>query len=293
MDYLQDEDTRPVMFPAYRAYTAARTAINDSTLGLVVAAGLGQERLSGAQDATLLASAFPSLPHVQRMNQSVGNVRRLLADADFTISQIAIPYIFSVYGVFLADAVGLLQGMGIEEDGHEPDDTHLPVLHERFENATEKLLPTRELALFDLIRTVRNRIAHQAGTPGSKLGSRWRNLPAAAREEWLRLAGRPITDLLEGSGKSMDLGLGELFATLAVTHRLAHRVNAGLAESLDGEAWAELVVDDYRELWPGRYRDHIRRAKRVHGFARHKYAPLGLTFAQIEEALKRVGGSTN
>jgi hypothetical protein len=118
-------------------------------------------------------------------------------------------------------------------------------------------------------------------------------MAAATREEWLRLAGRPITDILGGSSKPMDLGLGELFATLAVTHRLAHRVNAGLAESVDDEVWAELVVLDYRELWPKRYRDHARRAKRIYGFARHYYAPLGLTFGQIEEALERVGGSTD
>jgi len=116
---------------------------------------------------------------------------------------------------------------------------------------------------------------------------------AEAREEWLRIAGRPITDLLGDTSRPMDLGLGELFGTLAVTHRLAHRVNAGLAERVDDEVWADLVVVDYRELWPKRYRDHARRAQRIHGFARHNYAPLGLTPDQIEEALKRVGGSTD
>jgi hypothetical protein len=289
----QDDDTKPVRFPAYRSYAEARIAINDSLMALVVGAGLAREKLPEDRDATLLASAFPSLPHVQRMNQSIGEVESLLSGADVTVARIAIPYIFSVYGVYLADAIGLLQGVGADEDGHEPDDTHLSVLHERFESATGIMLPERELALFELIRTIRNRLAHQAGTPGSKLGSRWRNMPKAAREEWLRVAGRPITDLLVEASTPMDLGLGELFATLAVTHRLAHRVNAGLAESVADEMWAELVVVDYRELWPQRYRDPARRVKRIHGFARHSYAPLGLSSDQIEEALKRVGGSTN
>lgn len=285
MSSLQDADTKPVMFPAYRSYVEARTVINDRLMSLVVGAELARGGLSGGNEAELLAKAFPSLPHVGRMNQSVGEVKRMLAEAELTISRIAIPYIFSVYGVYLADAVVLLQGVGMDEDGHEPDDTHLSVLHGRFEDATGGSLPARELSLFELIRTVRNRIAHQAGTPGSKLASRWRGMSAEAQEEWLRLAGRPITDLVGDPSRPMDLGLGELIATLAVTHRLAHRVNAGLAESVDRDVWAEVVVADYRELWPNQYREPARRVRRIHGYARHSYAPLGLTSDQIEAVL--------
>jgi hypothetical protein len=46
-----------------------------------------------------LASAFPSLPQIQRMISLSARWGSLLAEADGTVARIAIPCIFSVYGV--------------------------------------------------------------------------------------------------------------------------------------------------------------------------------------------------
>jgi hypothetical protein len=41
----QPDDTRPVLFAAYRSYREARKTINDDLMALVVAAGVADDRL--------------------------------------------------------------------------------------------------------------------------------------------------------------------------------------------------------------------------------------------------------
>lgn len=285
---IQPGDSQPVRFPAFRSYLAAREMINDELMALVVGAGIAAEALVSAPDETLLPELRPDVPDVQRMNQPIADVRALWGRASPTIARTAIPYILSVYGVFLADAVGLLHEVGLDADQHEPDDTYVSKLHDRLAAATGVELPTRDLALYEVIRVVRNRLVHQAGTPGSKLRSLWSRLSPDAKTEWIRVAGRPLTESIVAPQTPLDLGLGELHATLAVTHRLAHRVSAGLIVSVAPEVWADILVADYQELWPRRYGNRTQRLRRLKGYARHSYGALNLTDLSIEEAIRRV-----
>ena len=285
---VQPGDSQPVLFPAFRSYLAAREMINDELMALVVGAGVAGASLADAPDRTLLPELAPNVAYVQRMNQPIADVRALWDRAAPAITRTAIPYILSVYGVFLADAIGLLHEIGRDADRHEPDDTYLQELHSRFAGAAAVQLPTRDLALFEVIRVVRNRLVHQAGTPGSKLRPLWSHLPQDAKEEWIRIAGRPLTESIVEPQSALDLRLGELNATLAVTHRLAHRVNAGLVTSVAPEVWADMLVADYRELWPRRYGNREQCLRRLSGYARHSYGALNLDDLVLEEAMLRV-----
>jgi len=285
---IQDGDSRPVLFPAFRSYLSARETINDELMALVVAAGVASQAMADSAQETLLPELAPTVPEVQRLNHTVERARALWSRAPSAVARTAIPYVLSVYGVYLADAVGLLQGLDYDEDPHEPDDTHLHVLHERIEAATGVQLPAREIALFGLIQIVRNRLAHQAGTPGSKLRGQWSQLAPEAKEEWTRIAGRPIPDAMLGAESPLALGIGELNAALAVTHRLAHRVNAGLAATVPAETWAEIIVLDYRELWPRRYGNQTERVRRLRGYAKHFYSSLPITEHDLQEVARRV-----
>lgn len=285
---VQDGDSQPVHFPAFRSYLRARETINDELMALVVAAGVASDATAESAQDTLLPELVPSVPEVQRLNHTVARARALWGNAPSAVTRTAIPYVLSVYGVYLADAVGLLHGLDQDQDPHEPDDTYLHALHERIESATGTTLPAREIALFELIQLVRNRLAHQAGTPGSKLRTKWSQLSTDAKEEWIRIAGRPILDAVIDTHTPIDLQTGELHAVLAVTHRLAHRVNAALAASVATETWAEIVVRDYRELWPRRYGNETERPRRLRGYAQHSYSPLHLTEHDLTEAAGRV-----
>ena len=70
----------------------------------------------------------------------------------------------------------------------------------------------------------------------------------------------------------MALGVGEINATLAVTHRLADRVNRWLAEKVDRHMWALTIVNDYRDLHPRRFADPRQQISLV-GFARASTTP--------------------
>lgn len=285
---MQQDDSRPVLFPAFRSYLLARETINDELMALVVGAGIASTTMSDRSQETLLPELVPDVPEVQRLNQTVRRARALWDRAPSAVTRTAIPYVLSVYGVYLADAVGLLQGLDYDHDPHEPDGTYLHVLHGRIETATGTPLPAREIALFELIQIVRNRLAHQGGTPGSRLAGKWRQLTADAKEEWIRIADRPILDAVLDPNSPLDLGIGELNATLAVTHRLAHRVNTGLVTSVPADKWAEMLVRDYRERWPRRYGSGSQRLRRLRGYARHSYSPIQIADQDLEDAAARV-----
>ena len=206
---MQRDDSRPVLFPAFRSYLRARETINDELMALVVGAGIASTTMSGSSQDTLLPELAPDVPEVQRLNQTVARARALWSRAPSAVARTAIPYVLSVYGVYLADAVGLLQGLDYDQDSHEPDGTYLHRLHDRIETATGTPLPVRDIALFELIQIVRNRLAHQGGTPGSKLAGKWRQLAGDAKDEWIRIADRPILDAVLDPNTPLDLGIGE------------------------------------------------------------------------------------
>lgn len=281
----QEGDSKPVKSPAFRAYVQARTLVNNDLMALLVGAGVAVESLEKQPQNVLLPQLMPRVPHVNRMNQRVSEVVVILDRAELTLVRTAIPYVLSVYGTYLADAVGLLQDAGLDKDSHEPDGTFLRVLHERYEVATGEALPARELAVFKLVSAVRNRLVHQAGTPGSRLSSGWKELGSEAQAEWQRVADRPLTACFAtGRQAPMNLGLGELNVVLAVTHRLSHRLNDGLARHVGRDTWARLAAADYDDHFPRRNRDKCEGLARLYGFARMNYGPLELTEEELERA---------
>lgn len=289
MSYAHPDDTRAVRFPAYRSYLEVRTLANDNFMALLAGSEIAREALAAADPNALLPQAFPLAVTAPRMNQPVAQVDRLLADASTVIARVAIPQVLTVYAVYLSDSINLLRDLGLDEDPHDPEETHLRVLHSRIEGSTEGTLPKADIELFELLRVVRNRLEHQGGTPGSKLDPRWKQASAEAKAEWCRLAQRPFSDVIpRPATKPMQLGLGELIATLAITHRLAHRVNAILVEHVAEDVWADTVVEDYGDLNRRKARDPNRSLRRVKGLARRWYQPLGLTDEALEEVLKRV-----
>ena len=84
----------------------------------------------------------------------------------------------------------------------------------------------------------------------------------------------------------MQLEARDLIPTLAVTKRLSKAINGQLSGVLSRELWAALVVEDYREIEPDRYRDRGKRLRRVSGLARHLYGDLGLTAEELETAIR-------
>jgi hypothetical protein len=285
-----------VRFPGYRRYKAGLVAANDAMMALLIGARLGEHSLSNsaASPGTHLPQIYGEIPGIERVNRTVADAARLLAEAEHHLASMGIPYVLGVHAAFVADATTLLREDG-QDDAATPrsiawrqDVSMIPLaeLHDYFAERTGTPLPTNLLDLFSLARRIRNRIVHFAGNAGPRLQGEYRQLPRETRNSWERVAGRPLTVSPEGQ---LQLSAGELIAVLAFTRGLASSVNDALAESLSRPYWLGVIIDDYRTTSPQRFGEKSQRVRRISGFARTLYRPLGITSTEVERALEEEG----
>lgn len=187
-----------VKFPAYRDFDAARIAANDAMMSLLIGARLGEHDLatSAAAPDTRLPILFGQIPSIDRVNRSVGDAARLLAAAEGHLARMAIPYALAVHGAFVARAIEMLRGDGLDNQSAgwtnrwraDVNDIPLSIVHEYLEERAGDTLPRGLLDMFHLARRIRNRVIHHAARAGSRLPTDYRNLPAPVRSSWERLA---------------------------------------------------------------------------------------------------------
>lgn len=228
-----------VKFPAYRDFDAARIAANDAMMALLIGARLGEHDLmtSAASPETRLPTLFGQVEGIRRVNRTIGDAAGLLAQAEGHLAQMAIPYALAVHGAFLARTVRMLRRDGRDSQSApwtyqwraDANDVPLSVVHEYVEERSGRHLTRSLLEMFHLARRVRNRVIHHGSRAGSRLPTHYRDLPAAVRGSWERLAGRPITVQPDGQ---LKLAEGEIIAVLATSRRLADEVSELLAATL-------------------------------------------------------------
>jgi hypothetical protein len=262
-----------VRYPAYRRYSAARIAVNDAMMALLIGARLGEHTLANtaASAEAMLPDLFGRIEGIARLNRTVGDAAQLLADAEEHLVYMAIPYALSIHGSFIAASARMLRDTGHDEPG-------------RVERCRLLLDPTL-LRLFHLSRRIRNRIIHFSGDVGPRLLSEYRQLPKPARDSWEQLANRPLTETVVG--QRFALREGELIAVLATTRHLAQEVSSLLAHTIERQAWADIAVRDYRQSNPQKFGERDRRVRRVKGFADRFYRPLNLTLEEIADGCAR------
>src|SRR6266496_2979500 len=273
-----------VKFPACRRYKAARVAASDSLMALLIGARLGEHALSTspADPSARLPELFGRIPGIDRVNRTVTDAARLLADAEHHLASMGVPYVLGVQGAFVGETITMLRE-DREDDASatrsipwraDPNDVPLSEIHEYVAERCGRALPAESLQIFHLARRIRNRIVHFAGAAGSRLPGEYRSLPVDAKARWEDIAGRPLT--IDRHGQ-LRLAEGELIAVLATTRLLAQAVNAMLVDTLSREYWSELVVSDYRALEPQRFGERSQRMRRLVGHARTIYGAIGLT----------------
>ncbi len=270
-----------VHFPEFRNFKQAWTEADDAMMALLIGGRLGRHLLSASEGSPeLLGALYPTVIDSGRLNRTVGEAHDLIESAERYFAYMAIPYVLSVYGDFLAQSISLLRAVGLSTDTDEPRDIELSKLHNRFcaaAKTTVPALPPVQLELFEFTRWIRNRIIHRVGTSGSTLPNHYRQvLSSGARKEWERVTKRPPSF---GSGSvPMGLGAPELLAALAITKRLADGVNAILQTSLTKQMWIQVVLSDYAASVPG---PTTSKGRKLVGFARTNYRPLGLVEADF------------
>jgi hypothetical protein len=263
-------------------------------MALLVASNVASAALTNAAGEAPLRFIY-ALPNITRLDVSVARAREFFDSSEQHLAFMAIPFMLSVHGRFLAGAMQMLADDGRNIGPVAPADLKLETVHEAFASVAGANLPdterwTVDLELFHLLRYIRIRLVHHAALAGERVIQHWKSLSGDAKQEWERLAGKPFT---AKKHELMALDRGDLIAALAVTKHLADAVNIALARTVSRARWATIAIDDYIATSPERFLPESTRMRRLMGHARHKYGLLDLTQAEIEEALQRSGRSSH
>lgn len=271
----------PVQFPAYRRHDEARIRVNDTLMAILASSRLAESLLESVADKNLLLpEAFPDRPDLTRMNRSIADSHLLIGRAERQLVYMAIPYLLSVHEAYVVDCIEM-----VTERSASDEQLRLEVVHSAFTESVGAELPADLLALFDLLRHLRNRIVHYAAVQGSHLREKWDALPSGAEGGWRNVAGRQLP--IGRSDEELDLGVGELIASLMVVTRLGREVSNAMARALSRDRWADIVVADYREHHPAALAQRSTRLRRCLGYAGTHYGALRLESAEIDDALRR------
>ena len=268
-------------------------------VAMLIATEISQQVLSGHQADDRLIELAPTLPSRSRLNRSVGDTRVIIASAERMLAYMAIPHTLSIHHRTMAESLAMLR-----DDGHpvqvwrtrktdagdqqeivsvDPYDVGLSEIHQVFRWASgaetdgRDVFDAAEMKAFELVRQLRNRLAHQGATGGPSLKEQWQ----AARGDgqfddgqalWTQLAKRPLA--IVPSGQELVLGSGELFATLAICKRLEDAAERELIRILSVGALADIVAQDYASRFPHRLADKSRLTRRLEGFRKREYPSL-------------------
>lgn len=265
-----------VNFPAFRQHETARKEANSSIMALLVGSRMAAHLLgltAGSQQ--LLPAIFPAVAHVGRFNLTPDKARQILLQADTHLGTMAVPYALAIHEDFLRSCLKLLSMTA---------DAPAAQLHTIYAARTGGRFEDDALAQFHVIREMRNTVIHLGGRVDDRLIRCVEKLPPSAEVSWQALVGRSPRGLKLGG--VVELGVGELFLTLAATKNLARQANRMLVSALTTAEWADLIVQDFRDNGPSDAQRPQRRRK-LQGWRRFHYGPTTATDADLDDAAER------
>jgi hypothetical protein len=277
---------REIKFARYRGYEDARVDANNSMIALLAGSRLAAHSLQLHEGSPhQLPGLFPMVRDIDRFNLLPGRATELLMGADAHLAAVAIPYALAVYEAFVIDAVALLEADGKSVD-RSRGSMNASRMHQTFFRAADAPAATDTIALFHVLRCMRNAQIHHAGVVTTELISVMNELTDEQKRRWEKLIMSPLGEIRVGD--QIGFTLGHLVASFAVTKEAARVLNEVLAGSLSRDFWADLAVEDYCEN-----AKHPRNSsgwrRGLIGSAAFHYRPLELREEELEEAARRGG----
>ena len=274
-----------VRYALYRAYEADRIEAGNSMMALLAGAQLASHllRLTEGSDR-LLPEVFPHVPHIRRFNLTSEAANEILLSADAHLGAMGVPYALAIHEDYLTSALALLERGSLVTRGTAAS-SRLANQHAQIAGATHGSFDPNSLAQLNTLRLMRNCLIHAGGRASSGLVSDVSTWSATTETSWTKLAKRSPRTLVEGD--VVEFGHGEMILALAITKVLDRQVNEMLQNALPREIWADMVVEELRDVNGASLRapDSVRKLR---GIARHHYSPLGLDESELRAALARV-----
>jgi len=280
---------REVKFARYRRYEEARVDANNSMIALLAGSRLAAHSLQLHEGSPhQLPGLFPTVRDIDRFNLLPGRATELLLGADAHLAAVAIPYALAVYEAFVIDAVDLLEADGKSVD-RSRGSTNAGRMHQTFFQAVGSSESNDTIALFHVLRCMRNAQIHHAGTVTPELVSVMSGLTESQKHRWEKLIMAPIGEVR--LGEQIKFTLGHLIASFAVTKEAARVLNEVMAESLSRAFWADQAVEDYIQ-GAKKPRNSSGWKRGLIGSAAFYYRPLQLQEDELEKAARRNGAWT-
>jgi hypothetical protein len=272
--------------PAYREFERWRVETNDAGVAILVGLRLGRAHLSELPPE-VRREPLPELVDIEdarRLNLPGDEVIERMRGAERVYAAMAIPFHVAVFNEFLVIALELLQADGIGLEAGRPHGLMLGDLRRALHDAGMSL-PAQHEKVMDFAQKIRNSIVHDGAVARSGVINIWQGLTAREHAIWSEDAGRSPALVL---GERIQLGPGEVRATLAVTTTLGRSVNHELERLISRRTWARVAVEDWRAELPEKWSDWERRTRNAHRWARHQYGSLELSETEIESALTSI-----
>jgi hypothetical protein len=243
-----------IEFPAFRRYEATRQVANNALMAMLAGSQLAAHTLQLTRGSRqLLPDIFPGVPEIQYFRLRSDDASELLSDVGHHLGSVAVPYVLAVHEDFAMTTLRLLNDLGYptQAPGRNKNLSKNRVtawnMHEAIFASLGAPHPDGEaadqLAIFHLLREMRNCQIHAGGTVSEALRSHVASMSLSASERWEQWAHRSPEDVV--AGERVHFTKFDIFAVLANAKVLGRAVNRKLASSLPSPRWADVAVADY------------------------------------------------
>ena len=274
-----------VRFPEYLSYVSARQEANNAMMALLAGSRIAAHTLQLTEgSARPLADIFPAVAHIRRFNLVTESARALLVDADAHLGAVAVPYALALHEDFVMTCLSMIKSAGfVLKNGGQP--LKAWNMHEVLYATLDLPTPSDDLALFHLLRLMRNCQIHSGGQVSMGLIKHINGLSEGAKELWEGLTGERPEGL--AARTRLKFSAAHISTAFAVTKKDATAVNHLLKDRLPKEKWAEIAARDYTKQ-SLKLRNSDQWMRTFLGFARQRY-PVGMSDQQLQVAAIKVG----
>lgn len=256
---------------------------NDAGVAVLLGLRLGAAHLQSLPPI-LRQARLPELVDIEdarRLNLTGDEVIRKMEEAEQIYAAMAIPFHVAVFNEFLVTALEMLQADGQVAADVKPQKLMLGDLRQAL-GAAGVALPQDQEKLLNFAQKLRNSIVHDGGVVRIGIRDIWSGLTTEQQAIWIEDAGRAPVLV---TGERVELAPGEVNAVLATTTHLGKAVIDELERLVSRKRWTQIAVEDWIATVPEKWPDWERRARNAQAYARHEYASLKLTLAEIETEL--------
>lgn len=273
-----------VKFKAFRELERRRVQASDTVWAVLVGSKLATSTLTGEPNQkALLADQYPTIPHVRRMNQRLDRASSLLDAAEAELCTMALNFTFGLHEEFLRACLRFLAPQGLITLSRI-ERLNAVELHETVEDKTGTPLNADALALFHLVRHIRNAHTHAAGLVRGTLVDYFNGLTQAQRALWEAVTSEPFR--VPTVGDSAAVGVNGLVGSLAIQKRLAYDVNVALQNVVPRARWADIAAEEYFSESGKSLKDPTA-VRSLRGYARPSFGALGFSDLELAEAIER------